>query len=294
MLRWTVFALLVLIWGSTWMAIKVGIAAYPVFFQIAVRFLVAAGIFLGLLRLRGEPLPLARRDQPFFLLLGITNFALSFGVVYWAEQYLTSGLAAVLFAVFPILVGVLAHVFLDGERLRWPRLLGLLLGFGGVAVIHSGDLAQIHPKAPLAAILFVLSPLSVSVANVLMKRRVHEFHAFALAGMSMLYAGLILGVVSALREGPAIAGLAWSWPGSLSLAYLTVVGSVVTFALYIGLMRTMKVGTLSLIAYFTPLVAVGLGTGIAGEPLTTQMLLGGLLIFAGIFVIGRAPTGSRA
>ncbi len=280
-----VFGAIVLIWGTTWLAIRVGLEHYPPFFSLAVRFSFAGPMLLLIMLLRKESIPLAWEYQPFFLLIGILSFIVSFGGVYWAEQYLTSGMAAVIFGIMPLLTGVIAHLLIPTDRLAKWKLIGLLVGLLGIVVIHSADLAQIDPKAPLAAGVILMSPLATAFATVLSKRRVHDFSALALAGIPMTYGAIMQwGLWFALERGKP---LAWSWPGVASIAYLAVFGSLLTFTGYFWLLKRIEVSRLNLIAYFTPLIALLAGVVFANEPLPGRVILGALLVLSGISIANR-------
>jgi len=280
-----VFAGTVLIWGTTWLAIRVGLEHYPPFFSLAVRFSFAGPMLLLIMALRKEAIPWAWPDQRFFLLIGFLSFIVSFGGVYWAEQYLTSGMAAVIFGIMPLLTGVIAHLLLPNERLGKWKLIGLVVGLLGIVVIHSADLAQIDPRAPLAAGVILMSPLATAFATVLSKRRVHDFPALALAGIPMTYGAIMQwGLWFAFeRHRP----LAWSWPGVASIAYLAIFGSLLTFTGYFWLLKRMEVSRLNLIAYFTPLIALSAGIIFVNEPLPARVIVGALLILCGIAVANR-------
>lgn len=280
-----VFATIVLIWGTTWLAIRLGLEHYSPFFSLAARFSFAGPMLILIMALRHEPIPWAWRHQPFFLLIGFLSFIVSFGVVYWSEQYLTSGMAAVIFGIMPLLTGVIAHLLIPAERLgRW-KLVGLVVGLLGIVVIHSADLAQIDPKAPLAATVILVSPLATALATVLSKRRVHDFPALALAGIPMTYGAIMQWGLWFVFERDI--PLVWSWPGVASIAYLAVFGSLLTFTGYFWLLKRTEVSRLNLIAYFTPLVALSVGVIFADEPLPARVILGALLILCGIAIANR-------
>jgi drug/metabolite transporter (DMT)-like permease len=281
-----VFAALVAIWGTTWLAIRIGLEHYPPFFSLAVRFCLAGPIILLILRLRGERIPWALRHQPFFLLLGFLSYVTSFGVVYWGEQYVSSGLTAVIFGLMPLLTGVVAHFLLPSERLGLGKILGLALGLVGIVVLNSANLTLIHPRAPLAALIITLSPFATAISTVLAKKRVQEFPALALAGIPMIYGGLVHIVLWRVFEHDR--PLAWSWPGVASIAYLTLFGSVVTFTGYFWLLRRMEVSRVNLIAYMTPLIALAVGVVFGGEPLPGRVLGGAALVLGGVAIANRA------
>ena len=280
-----VFASIVLIWGTTWLAIRLGLEHYPPFFSLAVRFSFAGPMLILIMALRKEPIPWAWKHQRFFLFIGFLSFIVSFGGVYWAEQYLTSGMAAVIFGIMPLLTGLVAHLLLPNERLgRW-KLSGLVVGLLGIVVIHSADLALIDPKAPLAATVILMSPLATAFATVLSKRRVHDFPALALAGIPMTYGAIMQWGLWFLfeRDKPIV----WSWPGVASIAYLALFGSLLTFTGYFWLLKRMEVSRLNLIAYLTPLVALSAGVVFANEQLPGRVILGALLVLCGIAIANR-------
>jgi drug/metabolite transporter (DMT)-like permease len=282
-----VYAALALIWGTTWLAIKVSLEYLPPFFSIAVRFLVAGFTIIIIMKLRGEKIPWEPRHQPFFIMLGILSFVVSYGIVYWGEQYITSGLTAVIFALLPLFTGIVAHFLLERkEPLGIGRLIGLIIGLGGIVVINAADLTQLHPMAPLAAVLIVLSPISTAFSTVISKRRMEDYTPLAFAGMPMLYGGLINIPLWLIVERHR--SISWAWEGIAATAYLTVLGSVVTFIGYFWLLRRMEVNRANLLAYITPVVALAVGHFFAGETLTPFMLLGSILVLTGVAVANRA------
>jgi drug/metabolite transporter (DMT)-like permease len=274
------------VWGSTWLVIKVGLTYYPPSFSVAIRFIIAGPFFLLLLRLRREQIPWQARHQPFFMTIALLSFVISYGCVYWAEQYITSGLASVIFAVMPLLTGVVAR-FLIREHLGPLRLVGLILGLAGIGIINSADLSQIHPMAPLAAVVLLASPIAVAFSTVLCKQRSREYSPFALAAFPMIYGGAAHAILWLLFERDRV--LEWSWPGVAIVAYLTIFGSILTFGGYYWLLRHIEVGRLNLLAFLTPLVAVTLGVVVADEILTVQMLIGAGIVLVGVALANRSP-----
>jgi drug/metabolite transporter (DMT)-like permease len=281
-----VFFALVLIWGSTWYVIRIGLESYPPFFSLTVRFLVAGPALLLVMKLRKDPIPWQLRHQPFFFGVGFLSFVMSYGVVYWGEQYVPSGLAAVVFGLFPIFVGVVGHFFLPEERMGWARLAGLALGLGGIAVINSGDLALLHPLAPVAALVIVISPFVSALANVLTKRVIHDYPILAFSALPMTYGGLCHVILWRVFERDV--PLRWAWPGVFSIAYLTILGSMVTFAGYFWLLRRIAAGRAALVAYLTPLVALAIGAFVGGEAITLPILIGTALVLSGVAIANRA------
>jgi drug/metabolite transporter (DMT)-like permease len=275
-----VFGILTIIWGTTWLGIKIGLESFPPFFSLALRFGLAGPAFLLIMKLRGVKIPWEPRHQPFFLIIGFLSFVVSYGVVYWSEQYITSGLAAVLFALLPLLTAVFAHYMLHEERLGAGKVAGLAVSLAGIAIIYSEDLRQIHPMAPVAALVMLISPAVTALSGVLSKRRSHEISPLAMAGIPMTYGAIahtILWLV--LERGERIA---WTWPGVASVLYLTIFGSVIAFGGYYWLLQHMPVGRLALMAYLTPIVALLLGIFGAHEHMTVRIMIGAVMVMVGV------------
>ena len=158
------FLLLTAIWGTTWAAIRVGLQGVPPFTGVALRFAIAGTLLLALAPALGVRLGRLPHEKALWVANGILSFCLSYSVVYWSEQYLPSGLAAVLFATCPLFVAVLAHFLLRRERLAPLAVVGLVLGFAGVAVIFSDDLALLGGESVRhAALVMLVSPLVSAV-----------------------------------------------------------------------------------------------------------------------------------
>jgi len=216
----------------------------------------------------------------------VLTFTVSYGLVYWAEQWVPSGLAAILFATFPLFVAVLAHFFLPGERLQTASLVGVLIGFAGVAVLYSEDLgALVGPRAGFAAKMMLIAPIASAFANVAVKRWGSEVHPFSISGVSMGLGALL--VVPFAWIGERGKEMAFGIRPVLAVIYLAVFGSAIAFTIYYWLLRRLPATRLSLINYATPVVAVLIGTLWLGEPFTLRIFLGALLVVAGVAIAVR-------
>lgn len=279
-----VYASMVFIWGTTWLVIRIGLEYYPPFFSLGVRFTVAATLLLLIMRVRGDRFPLDARSQGLFAVLSLLTFVISFGIVYWGEQYLSSGLTAIIFALMPLFTCLMAHFTLHEERLRPAMLGGLLISLAGIIVINLADLSLIHPRAPLAAGLMIISPLVVAAASVISKKHLASYPHLAFSAFPMAYAAVVHLILWRVFE--ADVALAWSWPGVGAIAYLVVLGSIVTFASYYWLLIRVPVSRLNLTAYLTPLIAVVVGITLGGEHLTPMMTVGAVLVLVGVGLAG--------
>jgi len=276
-----VFILLTLVWGTTWAAIRVGLAGMPPFTSVAIRFAIATVILLTIakalkVRLGAEP-----HEKTLWVVNGALFFSVSYGVVYWSEQYVPSGLAAILFATFPLLVTLFAHLLLPGEPFRFRAGFGTLVAFAGIVVIFSEDLGKIGgPKTELAAAVLLLSPLVSALSSVSIKKWGAAIHPISLAAMPMAIATVVMTVLALTfeRDRPIV----WSRASIGSLAYLSVFGSAMTFTLYYWLLRHVRASHVALIAYATPVIAVATGVLFLNEPLTSRVLFGGAFVIAGV------------
>ncbi len=283
LLTYAALASLVLIWGSTWAAIRVSLEGIPPLTGVVIRFTLACLLLLALapvLRVRLGATVIERR---LWWVNAVLTFTISYGLVYWAEQWVPSGLAAVIFATFPLFVAVLAHFFLPGERLRTATFLGVLIGFIGVAVLYSEDLgALVGPRAGFAAKVMLIAPVASAFANVAVKRWGSGVHPFSISGVSMgLGALLVVPFAWMVERGREIT---FGTRPVLAVAYLAVVGSAVAFTVYYWLLRRLPATSLSLINYATPVVAVLIGTLWLGEPFTLRILLGAALVVVGVAI----------
>jgi drug/metabolite transporter (DMT)-like permease len=236
-------------------------------------------------RLGREP-----RERRLWVLNGALTFTVSYGLVYWAEQRIPSGLTAVLFATFPLFVAILAHFFLPGERLRIGSLLGILLGFAGLAVLFSEDFSKLGgPEVGSASAILLIAPFASAIANVAIKKWGGGIHPLSISAMSMICGTLFMVPIAWTSGGSAIE---WGTGPVLALLYLAVVGSSVAFMLYYWLLRRLPATSLSLINYATPVVAVMVGTLLLDEPFTLRILLGAALVVVGVAVAVRQPSAA--
>jgi drug/metabolite transporter (DMT)-like permease len=277
---------LLLIWGTTWAAIRVSLEGIPPLKGVVIRFAIASLLLLSLapvlrVRLGADP-----RERRLWVLNGALTFTISYGLVYWAEQWVPSGLAAVLFATFPLFVALLAHLALPGERLRPGSSIGVLLGFVGVALLFSEDFEKLGgPKVGFALAVLLLAPLASAVANVAVKKWGGGIHPLSISAMPMALGTLFMVPLAWASE--ADRPIHWGVRPVLALLYLAVMGSAVAFTLYYWLLRRLPATSLSLINYATPVVAVAVGILFLNEPFTLRILLGAALVVAGVAVAVR-------
>jgi drug/metabolite transporter (DMT)-like permease len=280
------------IWGSTWLFIKIGLRDLPPITFAGIRFLIAAAILLALALISRASWPRSRRDWTVIAITGTLQFALNYGLVFWGEQYITSGLAAVLQSTFPAFGFVIAHFYLPFERITARKVAGVLLGVLGVAVIFSDQLAIAGKFALLGSVALVLSAFFGSYSNVLVKAYGTHLDPRMLAAGQMIFGFVPLLLIGILIEGSPLR-FHWTRIAIVCLLYLVIVGSVIAFGLYYWLVRKMDVTNTMLIALVTPVVAVIIGMIVLHEELNWRLVVGGLCIISGISLIVLRKNRSR-
>ena len=280
------FLLLTLIWGTTWSVIRIGLGGVPPFTGVALRFAIAGALLLALARPLGVRLGRGRHERELWVVNGLLSFCLSYAAVYWSEQYIPSGLAAVLFATYPLFVAALAHFLLPGERLRRGAVLGMVLGFAGVAVIFSDDLTLLGGEAVRrAAFVMLVASAASALASAVVKRWGSAVHPLSLAAVPMLLAGVVMGAVALLVERGL--PLVFDARSVGALLYLAILGSALTFTIYYWLLANMKATRLALMSYLIPIVAVAVGALLFDEPLRPRLLAGSALVLTGVVIVSR-------
>jgi drug/metabolite transporter (DMT)-like permease len=269
----------VLVWSSTWVVIAVGLDDIAPFFGAGVRFTIAGLALLGAAAALRRPL---RTDFTLSAIVGVLPFATTYGLIYWAEQYVPSGLSAVLFGVLPLYVALLAAIFLPAEPLR-PRLLaGVVVALGGLALAFEQSLHLGGRHAALAAAAVVLSPLASAFGTVAIKRRGGALDPLVMNGWAMLTGGVVLLAISGASEDWG--ATAWSAASIGSILYLAAFGTGFTFVTLTVLIRELPAVTVSFISLVIPFGALALGALVHGEEVTGLAVAGALLVASGIAV----------
>jgi drug/metabolite transporter (DMT)-like permease len=272
------YGLLVLIWSSTWVAIKIGLEDCPPLLGAGVRFVLAGLVLLMIAAVQRRPLG---TDRLLVAVLALAPFAFAYGLVYWGEQYVPSGLAAVLFGILPLYVALLGIVLLHDEPLRAPLLVGVLIGIGGLslAFLESVELGSAE-KAALGATALALAPLGAALGSIAQKRRAGRLDAVVLNGWAMLMGGLLLLPVSALSEDWG--EFVWSAESVGSIAYLALFGSAIAFVTLTVLLRQISAMAMSFLAMLLPFGALVFGAALYDEAITARAVAGAMLVATGL------------
>ena len=272
------------IWGSTWLFIKIGLNDLPPLSFAAIRFVIAAAILWIIVAIRRNHLPHSTSDWLMLAGTGVLAFTVNYGLVFWGEQYISSGLAALLQATIPAFGLLFAHLHLPAERMTLPKVLGVVLGVVGVGVIFSNQLSVAGPRALAGCVALVVSAAGAAYSNVLVKAYGGKFEPTIIAATQMTF-----GLVPILLLGLTLEGnplhFRWTTSAIVSILYLAIVGTVIAFILYYWLVQHMAVTKSMLIALVTPVTAVILGMIVLGEQLDWRTIAGGILILSGIALV---------
>jgi drug/metabolite transporter (DMT)-like permease len=273
------YVLLCVIWGSTWLVIKIGYGGLGPFNVAALRFLLAGVMLAAMIPALGARWPRARHEWLLICWVGIVLFGADYGLIYWGEQFLDSGLTAILFATLPLITVAFAHVYVPGDRITPRKLAGTLLAFFGVVALFGESLRLDLARAgPMAAI--IAAAVCAAAAGVASKRHGTTLHAATLNAPAMLVGSAVLGAAAIVSgEGLRLPTDMATWA---AIGYLAIAGSVVTFLVYFSLLKTWNVTSLSFIAVFTPAIALVLGFVFLDERPTLWTALGAVLILAGV------------
>ncbi len=282
------YVLLVLLWGSTWAAIRIGVTSVPPFvfaFERAIAvsvILTAASLVLGL------RFPTDRRTLVAAAIAGVVNTGSSWAIIFWSEQYVPSGLVAVFGAAGPIWTAVLAHFLVRGDRLSPLKIAGLVLGIAGIGVLVGAPDAGSRPEAILATLLLALMPITWAIGAIVQVRVLREGSAMPLVATGTWAGSLVLAPLALLQ---ANATASWTVEVAAAFTYLVVFGSCVGLMLQLWLIRRLRPTTMTLSQLPISAMALTVGAVALGESITWRMLVGAGLV--GFALVLSALSGGR-
>jgi drug/metabolite transporter (DMT)-like permease len=276
------FAIYVL-WGTTFLAIRIAVQEVPPLFAAGCRFFVAGVALYGFMRVKGQPGPQTRQWRN-LALIGLLMFVMEYGPLFWAEKYVPSGVTSVLAATLPLITILLEMVVFRQQPLRWRLLGATMLGFVGVGVLllPSGE----QPFGPLPCLAILCGAVGWSLGSVLSRsmelpesKPLTSGAAMMLGGCGLLLLSAMFGELHPLPHVSLRAGMA--------ILYLIVFGSLLGFTAFVWLLARMPATRVASHAYVNPIVAVALGYFVAGEIITVRMLIGAAIVIVSVFLILR-------
>jgi len=283
-----IWLILCLIWGTTWIFIKIGLEDLPPITFAAARFILAVLILAFIIKLQKLPLPKTANDWKLIALTGILQFSVNYSLVFWSEQYISSGLAAVLQAMITVFGLVLAWIFLPAERITRLKIFAVLLGIVGVAVIFIEQLQVNNVMAFAGCAAIVVGAYAAAQASILIKAKGSQLHPASLVFAQMICGLPVLIIYALIQEGNPL-DFRWTWRAVICVLYLSILGTIAAFWLYYWLLSKIESTKAMMISLVTPLIAVVIGAFFLGETLPPQTLFGGILILASIGLIVFRP-----
>jgi drug/metabolite transporter (DMT)-like permease len=283
---YTAWAAVCLFWGTTYLAIRIGVRTLPPALFAGIRFFVAGSVFLAYLRLRGVSLP-DRRELLHIAIVAILLLVIANGCVVWAEQWVPSGLAALIVATLPFWVSGIEAIMPRGNRLNAFKIIGIVIGFFGLVILFAPELRTSLDQAYLKAVAaLLLAPLSWALGSIYVKYHPVRTAPLIAASLQMIIAGIILifmGII--LHEVPRfdlnVEGLA-------ALVYLAIFGSIIGYGSFIYALAKLPAAKVSMYAYVNPIIAVVLGWLVLGEQLDWRVALATAVILLGVVLVQSA------
>jgi drug/metabolite transporter (DMT)-like permease len=278
------FAAIYVLWGGTFLAIRVAVLQLPPFFASGVRFLIAGGVLYTFMRLRGHPSPTLGEWRT-IAVTALCLFVATYAALFWAEQFVPSGAASVLEATLPITAMVLEVFLFRQQPFRWRMGAAVLLGFLGVAWLL---IRNQHAFPAFPCLVILASGTAWSLGGVLTRSMKRPQSLPLTAGAQMMLGGIVL-LMLAQATGELRAPPRMTLSAAVALSYLVVAGSLLGFTAYVWLLARMPLTRVASHAYINPMVALILAYFVAGETLTAHMLVASALVIASVILILVSP-----
>jgi drug/metabolite transporter (DMT)-like permease len=287
-----VWLILCVIWGTTWIFIKIGLDDLPPISFAAIRFLVACLILLPVAWRTKIEVPKTREEWLVIAASGILQFFINYPLLFWGEQRIASGLAAVLQATIPAFGLILARMYISTERITFIKVASILLGIIGVAIIFKDQFSFGGADAFWGSFAVVAGAFCAAYASVLTKAFGSGTPPANMVFWQMLFAVIPLSIFGFLQDGSPL-NFHWTWSAVICVLYLAILGSVTAFWLYYWLLRHMDVTRAMMISLVTPLMAVIIGALWRSEQLNIQTLFGAIFILTSVALVVLRPLLNR-
>ncbi|MEK6553400.1 MAG: EamA family transporter [Bacteroidota bacterium] len=274
------YVLICLIWGSTWLAIRLGLDSLTPLISAGLRFFLASLFVYGMMRIKNISLQTDHLSIKLYVVLSLFSFVIPFGLVYWAEQYIPSGLASIVFAVMPFFVILYSMIAFKKDSVTFNQIFGSILGFSGIVIIFSENLSLDLSQQFLGIVAVLISSSMQAGIGVTIKKYGQHLNPLSMNFPPLFSAGIILITVSILFENSS--GWIFDFKAIASIIFLAFFGTLIAFTTYYWLLKRMNVVILSLSAFITPIIAVILGWLIMNENFSFQTLAGSALVLIGI------------
>ncbi|MBT6946177.1 MAG: EamA family transporter [Candidatus Marinimicrobia bacterium] len=270
---------LVLIWGSTWIAIKVSVGDTP-FLMASIRFLLAGLVLVLFQKWRKRPILPRREDRHVILTLGIGNFFFGYGLTYWGMQFVDSNITSILWATLPVMIAVFAHRMLMNEKINASSIFSLVGSIIGTLFIFDLKGADFDPQTAKGMVVILLSILAAAYPNVLFKREGNNLDPVAANASAMLIGATLLLITGLIVEPWEHVVLDVVTVGAT--AYLAIFGSAIGFTMYFWLVKRVPIVKMSYTTFLIPILASIWGWVLLGEELSSAALTGAVIIILSV------------
>lgn len=283
-LYYLLFAIICIIWGTTWFALKSGIDnGLPSFRGAGIRFLLTAFIFVPIIIFRKPQLPKKISDWVGMIFLGIFYFFIPYACIYWSEKHIPSYLAAVIYGIVPLLVIIFSHFMLHNEQMSFLKVVSALIGISGVFIISIARNPEEGNMHLWGVIAMFFASISTAFCTAYTKKYVSRNDVFLFLGVQIFVGGLLLLLLSIAVEKPFT--LKMNLYALISIIYLAVFGTAVAWTMWIFLISKISVVLVSYVSFFVPVVAVIVGTVLGNEKLSPLVMIGAILVLISILSV---------
>jgi drug/metabolite transporter (DMT)-like permease len=277
---------LCLVWGSTWVAIKISLEGFPPLLGAAFRFLSASIVLFIYIKWKGISLKVNKREFNIITISAFLVYVGDYGLIYWGEQYLSAGVTSIFFATFAIFTALMSNFIFKSEAFQWRKFLGLVIGLMGIMIVFYDQLevTSFSLKITLASTAILVAALSAAISMVIIKKHLAEVDTVSLSFHQLWLGTIFLALLGFIFENPA--RIQMSTRVLTAILYMGIIASAVAFVLYYKLLKQMSAISLSLIIYVIPLTALVGDYLFFGEILPLRSFIGMLVIFSGIWLSG--------
>ena len=277
------YALMCVLWGFTWMYLKISLAEMPLYTGLSIRFSIAGIIFWIMYFIKGHKVNLTTDLKNVYLLFTFFNFSLCYYLTYWGAKYVYSNLGAIIWSLLPICVAMMAHFYLPDDRLNKKKTFGMLIGLiGTILLFYERDMLG-EGQATFGIIAILLSVVLAAWPNVYLKMQKSSINSYHLNAVGMTLSGVLFLICALIFENNAF--IPMDNKNLFAIFFLTVPGTVMTWGIYIWLFNHLPVTQISYTAFYPPIIATAVGWFFLGEALPALAIIGSVLIIAGGYLV---------
>jgi drug/metabolite transporter (DMT)-like permease len=273
-----------LIWGTTWVAMKFGLKGLPPLELASIRQFIAGNIFIIFFLFKKESLPTLQQFKKLFF-LAILTFVLANAVSTWSLKYISSGLGALIGALYPLSVVIIEFFFFKNKSINYLTVIGILLGIGGIVFVFYDNAFGVHPQGYIFGIVLAITAmLAWSVSSILISRKYIEMNPYFGMGWQMLISSIVVGIFSVSSE-KVVAINKISFTSWMAITYLIIAGSIIAIVAFIYSLKHLNPAIAVLYAYINPIIAMITGAILLHEKLTSIILIGSLITLTGVYLV---------